>query len=260
VEFIDTHAHLYLPQFDEDRPAMIARAMEQSVGRFFLPNIDLETLPVMNKMCDDYPGICFPMIGLHPSDVKENFKEVLHEMEKVLDDKRYIAIGETGIDMYWDKTTLPLQQESFRIQIQWAKDTGRPIVIHARDSFDEIFAILDEVNDADLKGVFHCFTGTLDQAKKIMGYGGFMMGIGGVLTFQNSGLDKVVPHIPHEFLVLETDSPFLAPKPHRGKRNESAYVRIVAEKLSEVLGISLEEVAQFTSANARALFLPSINS
>lgn len=251
---VDTHAHLYLPQFDEDRREMIQRARTEGVARILLPNIDLDTLPVMNELCDSFPGYCYPMLGLHPCDVKHNFSEILASMEPMLEDQRFVAIGETGIDLYWDKTTLDIQKEAFRIQISWAKKSAKPIVIHARDSFDEICEILDDENDKDLTGVFHCFTGTIENAQRVMNYGGFMMGIGGVLTYPNSGLDKVVPHIPKEFLVLETDAPFLTPKPHRGKRNESAYIKFVAQRLSEVLGISIDEVANFTTQNANRLF------
>jgi TatD DNase family protein len=175
-------------------------------------------------------------------------------MEAMFEKRKYVAVGETGIDLYWDKTTLPQQIESFKIQIEWAKKFDLPIVIHARDSFDEIFEVLDRVNDDKLRGVFHCFTGNLQQAGKIMEYGGFMMGLGGVLTYEKSGLAEVAKEIPIEALLLETDSPFLTPKPYRGKRNESAYVKFVAEKLAEVKQMPLHDVAAITTANAEALF------
>ncbi|HEY8403108.1 MAG TPA: TatD family hydrolase [Flavobacteriales bacterium] len=251
---IDTHSHIYQPPFDEDLDAMVQRALEANVKKILLPNIDLESVERMHALCDAYPEVCYPMMGLHPCDVKENNQEVLDALYKHFSTRKYIAVGEIGIDLYWDKTTLPYQVEAFKIQINWAKELGLPIVIHARESFDEIFAVLDEMNDERLKGVFHCFTGTLEQAQKVMSYGGFIMGIGGVLTYEKSGLDKVVADIPMDYLVLETDSPYLTPKPYRGKRNESAYTRIVAEKLALVKGISLEEVMVITTRNAEQLF------
>lgn len=254
MELIDTHSHIYLPQFDEDRKEMVQRALDADVKRIFLPNIDMRSIPLMQDLCTAYPGICYPMMGLHPCDVKEDYSGVLQTMRAMFSDERYIAVGEIGIDLYWDKTSLPLQIEAFRIQIQWAKDLKLPIVIHARESFDEIFAVLDDMNDRDLNGVFHCFTGNAAQAQKVMDYGGFYMGIGGVLTYEKSGLDHVVKDIPLEYLVLETDSPFLAPKPFRGKRNESAYVRTIATKLAELKAKSLEEIASVTTANALTLF------
>lgn len=252
--FIDTHSHIYLPQFHEDRDAMIQRAIEANVGKIFLPNIDLDSIPQMHLLCDTYPEMCFPMMGLHPCDVKENFEEVLVHMRTLFSQRKYIAVGEMGIDLYWDKTTLPWQISAFKSQVEWAKQLDLPIVIHARDSFDEIFEVMDDVNDAQLRGVFHCFTGNHEQARKVIDYGGFMMGIGGVLTYEKSGLDKVVADIPLEYLILETDSPFLTPKPYRGKRNESGYVRFVAEKLATCLGKTIEEIADITSSNALQLF------
>jgi TatD DNase family protein len=251
---IDTHSHIYQPVFDVDRSEMIQRALDNQVRKIFLPNINLESIPLMHAVCDDFPNVCAPMMGLHPCDVKEDFHEVLHEMRQWFSRRNYLAVGETGIDLYWDKSTLDIQREAFRIQIDWAKELKLPIVIHARDSFNEIFEILDDLNDERLSGVFHCFTGTIEQAQKIIGYGDFMMGIGGVLTYEKSGLDAVVEKIPLEYLILETDSPYLSPKPFRGKRNESAYVHWVGEKLAQTKGMSLSEVAQHTSTNAMRLF------
>jgi TatD DNase family protein len=251
---IDTHSHIYQPPFDEDRDAMMQRAAEAGVKKIFLPNIDIESIARVHDLCDAYPEVCFPMMGLHPCDVKENYAEVLAQMYPYFSQRNYIAVGEIGIDLYWDKTTLPLQIEAFKIQINWAKELNLPIVIHARDSFDEIFAVLDAEHDERLRGVFHCFTGNIEQAQKVMSYSGFYMGIGGVLTYEKSGLDKVVADIPMEYLMLETDSPYLTPKPHRGKRNESAYTRIIAEKLAVVKNISLEEVMLHTTRNAENLF------
>lgn len=251
---IDTHTHLYLDAFDDDRHVMVRRALETGVTRMLLPNIDLASIAGMHALCDAFPDNCFPMMGLHPCDVKDNFREVLNRMETLFSQRKYVAVGETGIDLYWDKTTLHHQIESFEIQVEWAKRLNLPIVIHARDSFNEIFEVLDRVNDATLRGVFHCFTGDVQQARKIMDYGGFMMGIGGVLTYEKSGLGQVVKDIPLESLILETDSPFLTPKPYRGKRNESAYVKFVAEKLAEVKNLSLQEIAAITTANAQEMF------
>jgi len=251
---IDTHSHIYQPAFDEDSDAMMQRALEAGVKKILLPNIDIESVARVHKLCDAYPQICCPMMGLHPCDVKENYQEVLDELHKNFAQRKYVAVGEIGIDLYWDKTTLPYQIEAFRIQINWAKEMGLPIVIHARESFDEIFAVLDEMNDDHFTGIFHCFTGTAEQAQKVIDYGGFIMGIGGVLTYEKSGLDRVVADIPMQYLVLETDSPYLTPKPYRGKRNESSYTRIIAEKLALVKNISLDEVMQVTTDNAVRMF------
>ncbi|MFM7725506.1 MAG: TatD family hydrolase [Flavobacteriales bacterium] len=251
---IDTHTHLYLDAFNDDRDAMISRALEAGVTRMLLPNIDINSIAGMHALCDAYPHNCYPMMGLHPCDVQENFRDVLSDMDALFEHRKYVAVGETGIDLYWDKTTLAQQIESFEIQIEWAKKRDLPIVIHARDSYNEIFEVLDRLNDDRLRGVFHCFTGNLQQAHKIMDYGGFMMGIGGVLTYEKSGLAEVVKDIPMEFLMLETDSPFLTPKPYRGKRNESTYVKFVAEKLSEIKQLSLQEIARITAANAESMF------
>lgn len=233
---------------------MLERAKAAGVEKILLPNIDLDSIDPMLTLCQSNPELCIPMMGLHPCDVKDNFREVLATMRPNFDSQNFIAVGEIGIDLYWDKTTLPLQIEAFEIQIEWAKELKLPIVIHARDAFDEIFEVVDRLHNEQLRGVFHCFTGTLDQAHKIMAYGNFFMGIGGVLTYEKSGLDKVVSEIPLDYLMLETDSPFLSPKPYRGKRNESAYVKFVAEKLAEIKGMTLHEIAAVTSNNADKLF------
>ena len=251
---IDTHTHLYLDAFNDDRDAMIRRALEAGVTQLLLPNIDLASVDGMHALCDAYPGMCFPMMGLHPCDVKSGFEEVLSAMREKFSQRNYVAVGEIGIDLYWDKTTLPMQIHAFETQIVWAKELELPIVIHARDSFKEIFEVMDRLHDERLCGVFHCFTGNLQQAQKILDYGNFLMGIGGVLTYEKSGLAEVVKDIPLEKLVLETDSPFLSPKPYRGKRNESAYVKFVAEKLAEVKQTDLASIALQTSQNARKMF------
>lgn len=252
--FIDTHTHLYSSQFDEDRDEMIQRAINSGIGKLLLPNIDIESVKGMYDLVNQYPGVCYPMMGLHPCSVGENVSEQLNEIRNAFEEKDYIAIGEIGIDLYWDKTTLPYQIEAFRTQVEWAKELSLPIVIHARDSFNELFEQLDELNDEKLTGVFHCFTGSIDDANKIISYGGFKMGIGGVSTFKKSGLDEVLQKVPLEHLILETDSPYLAPSPHRGKRNESAYVLYVAEKLSEIYSVPLSQIEEITTASALSLF------
>lgn len=251
---VDTHAHLYLDAFDEDRDEMIARAFSAGVAYLLLPNISESSINGMHQLASAYSGKVFPMMGLHPCDVGEDYPEVLLRMRALLDQEKYVAVGETGIDLYWDKTTLTIQEEAFRIQVEWAKELELPLVIHARDSYNELFRILDEVHDERLKGVFHCFTGSSDQARKIIGYETFMMGIGGVLTYPKAGLQETVKSIPVEFLVLETDSPFLTPVPHRGKRNESSYIPLILQVLSQALSLSEEKLASITTANALRMF------
>ncbi len=197
---------------------------------------------------------CYAMMGLHPCSVDQNWEQELEEIKTLLQQERIVAIGEIGIDLYWDKTYVAQQKEAFTRQISWAKEMNLPIVIHARDSFSEIYSVLDQVNDERLKGVFHCFTGSAEDVSKIKSYGGFKFGIGGVLTFKKSGLDEVVKNIPIEEILLETDAPYLAPTPHRGKRNESTYLPLIASKLSDVFEISEQEVARITSQNAMELF------
>jgi len=252
--FIDTHTHLYVDEFKEDRHEMMERAMENGVQKFLLPNIDLASIPKMLELTKTYPKQCFPMLGLHPCSVDENYEKVLSEIEQSLLHQKVIGIGEIGIDLYWDKSTLEIQKKAFKIQIEWAKKLKLPIVIHVREAFDEVFEVIDELNDSDLFGIFHCFTGNLEQAKKILQYGGFKLGLGGVLTFKNSGLDKVVAQLNLRDFVLETDAPYLAPTPFRGKRNESAYLIKVAEKLSEIFKVDLDTISEQTNANAIEIF------
>jgi len=252
--YVDTHTHLYTDNFDADRSDTVRRAISQGVHRLLLPNIDLTSIEPMHELCAAFPSTCFPMMGLHPGSVGPNWEDDLKQMKQLLDSGRYIAIGETGMDLYWDKTYLEEQRAAFKIQVEWAKTYQLPLVIHAREAFEELFSILDELNDDTLTGVFHCFTGTLEQAEKIMAYGGFKLGIGGVLTYQKSGLDAVLQHIDLEHLLLETDSPYLPPVPYRGKRNESAYLVHVAELLAEIKGVTLQELAMITTRNAEGLF------
>jgi TatD DNase family protein len=251
--FIDTHAHLYLNAFDDDREAMVERAVASGVKYMFLPNIDSTSVVGMQALCDRFPENCFPMMGLHPTSVKDNFRDELMRVESLLESNTYYGIGETGIDLYWDKTYYREQVAAFNRQIDLALEHELPLVIHARESFTEIFRVLENRDIQGLQGVFHCFTGTLEEAERAIGLG-FMLGIGGVLTYKKSGLDDVVAELGPEYLILETDAPFLPPVPHRGKRNESGYVIHVADKLAEVLGITANEVAKVTTENASRLF------
>lgn len=251
----DTHAHLYLEQFDEDRDEMVGRAIQQGVKYLFLPNIDSGSIGPMLQLAESFPGTCFPMMGLHPTSVKENYLQELAIVKKHLQEDTFCAIGEMGIDLYWDRTFFAQQQEAFRFQARLALEHNLPIVIHARNSFDEIFQLLEEFRQDRLRGVFHCFTGNKAQADHILTLG-FKLGIGGVLTYKNSGLKEVVQDIPIESILLETDAPFLAPVPYRGKRNESAYILEIATELAEARQMSLEEVAAITTKNALGLFQP----
>ena len=250
----DTHSHLYSEQLQEDLGAVMQRCLSDGVGRIFLPNIDMDSIEPMLALENAYPDNCFAMMGLHPCSVDKNFQAVLGTIRSWWEKRNFVAVGEIGIDLYWDKSYLSEQKEAFRIQIEWAKEFEKPIVIHTRDSFNEIFEILDEVNDDKLSGIFHCFSGDLSQAEKIIDYGNFWMGIGGVLTFKNSGLSEVIEHIDLKHLVLETDSPYLAPAPHRGKRNESSFVKLVAKRLAELKNVSLEEIAEITTINSKEIF------
>lgn len=252
--FTDTHAHLYAAEFDADRQDIMKRALDAGVERIFLPNIDSESINPMLDLCQRYPAHCFPMMGLHPCSVGPDFRRDLDLCKQHLDKGGFYGVGEVGIDLYWDKTYLKEQEEAFRIQIGWAKEMDLPLIIHARDSFPEIFQIMDELNDSRLRGIFHCFTGNAEQAEKVMSYGGFLMGIGGVVTFKNSGLDSVLARVPLQKLVLETDSPYLAPVPYRGKRNESSYITAVASRLSQIYNLPVKEIAAQTSNTAQQLF------
>jgi len=254
MRLIDTHTHLYSKDFDEDREEMIQNAIKAGVSKFLLPNIDLESIDGMNQLVKDYPGQCYAMMGLHPCSVDENYVEILGKMKTELDKGDYIAVGEIGVDLFWDKKFKTQQIDAFKTQIEWAKTRQMPIVIHVRDAFDEVFEVIDELNDESLTGIFHCFTGNIEQANNVINYGGFKIGLGGVLTFKNSGLDKVVADIDMSQLVIETDAPYLAPTPHRGKRNESAYVALVAKKLAEIKSLDLHSVIEITTANANEVF------
>jgi len=251
--FTDTHTHLYLDAFDADRDLMINRAFGQGIGYMLLPNINSQSIAPMLGLCDKYPENIFPMMGLHPTDVNADYKNELEIVETWLSKRKFYAVGEIGIDLYWDKTFVEEQKIALKAQIALAKKHRLPIVLHSRDSFNEIFEVITETIDENLTGVFHCFTGNRQQAEKIIGWG-FKLGIGGVLTFKNSGLDKAIADIPLQQIILETDSPFLAPNPYRGKRNESSYLRLVAEKLAEIKQTDIAEIAAITTKNAIDLF------
>jgi TatD DNase family protein len=250
---VDTHCHLYLSEFDTDREAVLERAGKQGVERFCLPAIDQEVLPALLQMESDNKGKCFAMMGLHPCSVKENYLQELQVVEEWLNKRPFIAVGEIGLDFYWDKTYTAEQYAAFELQIGFAKAHRIPIVIHSRNATSECIEVVQKMKDMNLSGVFHCFGGTLLEAQQIIELG-FYLGIGGVLTYKNSGLDKVLESVPLEHLVLETDAPYLTPVPHRGKRNESSYLTYIAARLAEVKGVTLEEVARVTTRNAQNLF------
>jgi len=249
----DTHTHLYSEAFDTDRHEVINRAINNNIKRFFIPAIDSTYTQAMLKLEKDYPEHMFLMTGLHPTSVKDDYTKELKHVEDLLIQRKFYAIGEIGIDLYWDKTTLGIQKKAFKHQIHLAKHYKLPIVIHCRDAFDEIFDVLDEEKSEDLFGIFHCFTGTLEQANKAISYN-MKLGIGGVVTFKNGGIDQFIGQIDLKHIVLETDSPYLAPKPYRGKRNESSYIIMVLYKLSELYGISKERIAEITTQNSMDIF------
>jgi TatD DNase family protein len=249
----DTHTHLYSEAFDDDRAAMISRAMDEGVKRFFIPAIDSTYTESMYELEKEYPENVFLMMGLHPTHVKENYKDELAHVEEQFVERKFYAVGEIGIDLYWDKTFLKQQQEAFVFQIRLAKKYKLPIVIHCREAFDEIFEILEQEKGEDLFGIFHCFTGTLEQANKAISYG-MKLGIGGVATFKNGKIDQFLHQINLKHIVLETDSPYLAPVPYRGKRNESSYILKVLEKLALIYGLSEEEVSKITTENSKQVF------
>ena len=253
MNIIDTHTHLYLKQFKEDIDLVINKSLEIGVKKFIFPAIDSSHFDDMHDLKNKYPDDIHLMSGLHPTSVKENYKEELEFVVNSLMSHSYVAIGEIGIDLYWDKTFLKQQQEAFEFQIRLAIKNDLPIVIHCREAFDEIFEILDKENCSKLRGVFHCFTGTLEQASSAIRLG-FKLGIGGVVTFKNGGIDKFLHQIDLKHIVLETDSPYLSPVPYRGKRNESSYIMYVLKKLSEIYGISNEKIAEITSENAKKVF------
>jgi TatD DNase family protein len=249
----DTHTHLYSESFDKDRSEMIKRAINKNIERFFIPAIDSTYTKSMLQLEKDFPNHIFLMMGLHPTHVKENFKEELAHVEEMLSKRKFYAVGEIGIDLYWDKSTLDIQIKAFRHQINLAKKYKLPIVIHCRESFDEIFNVLEQEKSDDLFGIFHCFTGTIEQAHKAISYN-MKLGIGGVVTFKNGKIDQFINQIDLKHIVLETDAPYLAPKPYRGKRNESSYIIKVLEKMSELYKMSIQDIASITTENSKTVF------
>ncbi len=253
MQLIDTHTHVYLSQFDHDRAGVIARAGEEGVSHMLMPNIDSHTVGNMLKVARDYPGVCLPMMGLHPASVKETWQTELDIIEKWFEKETFVAVGESGIDLYWDTTYARQQKMALERHIEWAVRFDLPLVLHSRNSLKELFDVLDASRQKILKGVFHCYPGGPEEAKKVIDMG-FFLGIGGVVTYKNSLMADVVKAVDLKHVILETDAPYLAPHPHRGKRNESAYIKHVAEKVAEIKGIHPEEVAAITTANATRLF------
>lgn len=251
---IDTHTHLYSEQFDQDRDEMIARAVDNGVTRFFLPAIYSRYHEKMLDLEGRYPHLMHAMMGLHPCDVRyDSWQRELSVVENYLNQREFCAVGEIGIDLYWDKTTLDIQTQAFEQQIDWAIEKDIPIVIHSRESFDEVYEVLLQKENPKLRGIFHCFGGTLEQARKMVSLG-FLLGIGGVVTFKNGKIDQFLKEIPLESIVLETDSPYLAPVPYRGKRNESSYLPLIAQKLADIYDVSIEEIERTTTQNAKKIF------
>lgn len=253
MQLTDTHTHLYYEQDLEKQQQLVNRCLENSIDRMFLPNVDVKSISMIDEMVKRYPENCFAMAGLHPCDVKEDFEDQLSIIYKSISGRKIYAIGEIGIDLYWDKSTLNQQQDAFKKQIIWAKELSLPIVIHCREAFNEVFEILDEMKDERLRGIFHCFTGDLEQAKKAIDLN-FYLGIGGVVTYKKAGLDLVLAEIDLKNIVLETDSPYLAPVPFRGKPNESSYLIHIAQKVADIYGLSVEEIANVTTENSKKVF------
>ncbi|HDM8154546.1 TPA: TatD family hydrolase [Vibrio harveyi] len=250
---IDTHAHIYASEFDNDRDEVVKRALEQGIDKILLPNIDLESIEPMLKTEAAYPEICRSMMGLHPCYVDGNVEQTLAIIRDWFEKHNFIAVGEIGIDLYWDKTFRVEQEMAFVTQLTWAKEMDLPVVIHTRDSIEETLTLLRQEQDGRLRGVFHCFGGSVEEAQAINELG-FHLGLGGVSTFKNGGMDKVIPHLDMNWVILETDCPYLAPVPHRGKRNEPAYTSLVAARVAELRGESLEAIDALTTKNAEELF------
>ncbi|HJC93122.1 MAG TPA: TatD family hydrolase [Candidatus Phocaeicola excrementigallinarum] len=254
MAFVDTHTHLYVEEFDEDRELALIRAGEAGVARLFMPNIDDTTVDAMLALCRSHEG-CYPMIGFHPTSVDADWKARLAAVRRWLDSPQtFYGIGEVGLDLYWDKTYKKEQMQAFEIQIEWALEHDLPLVVHCREAYPELFEVLAPYKETGLRGIFHSFTGTEEEAARLLEYTGFLLGINGVVTFKKSVLPSVLPHVPLGRIVLETDSPYLAPVPYRGKRNESAYLVEVAGKLSEIYSVPLEEIARVTTENACRMF------
>ena len=255
MNFIDTHTHLFASEFDNDIDIVIKNALDNGISKMLLPNIDSTTTTKMLQLCDRHPNNCYPMIGLHPCSVKkDNLEKEISHVEQMLSQNKFIAVGEIGIDLYWDKSTLDLQKIAFESQIELAKKYQLPIVIHVRDSFDEAIEIVERLNDYNLSGVFHCFTGNLEEAQRIINLKNFYLGIGGVVTFKNGGINKIINQVSLDRIILETDSPYLSPTPFRGSRNESKYLLNIAHKMAELYNIDIEDIAKKTTKNAIDLF------
>jgi len=253
MHLIDTHCHLYLPEFDHDRDDVIQRAQKNGVQQFYLPGIDSEVIDSMLLMEEQYPNVCFPMMGLHPCSVNENYKWELSVVETWLKKRTFVAIGEIGLDFYWDKSFATQQQQVFEQQMQWALDYQLPIVIHSREAMQATINCVKPFAAQGLKGIFHCYTGSYESAKEIINMN-FLLGIGGVITYKNAGLAEVIKKIDVQYIVLETDAPYLTPVPFRGKRNESSYLQYVIQKIADEKNISVEEIAAITTQNAQQLF------
>lgn len=251
---VDTHSHLFVEEFDADRHEVMLRAREAGVKHIFMPNIDLASVEPMLQVCAEYPDFCSPMLGLHPTEVKADYREDLAQLKALLDRHPFVAIGEVGLDLYWDKTYKNQQIAALEEQIGWALERNLPLVIHSREAFEELYALFSHYKDTPIRGIFHSFTGTADEAQALLEFSGFMLGINGVVTFKKSTLPEVLREVPLSRVVVETDSPYLAPTPYRGKRNESSYVVRVVEKLAEIYGLCPEAVAEQTTSNANAVF------
>jgi len=251
--WIDTHAHIYADEFKDDRADILARCEQQNIGKIFMPNVDHTSIDKMLELESRYNETCIAMMGLHPCSVKKDFERELYIVEEWLSKRKFSAVGEIGTDLYWDKTFWEQQKEAFVIQMNWAKKYKLPVVIHCRESMDETIELVEQLQDGALTGIFHCYSGTVEQAERIVKLN-FMLGIGGVSTFKKAGMDKVIPELPLDNLVLETDSPYLAPVPHRGKRNEPSYIPLIADKIAEYKRMKIEEVQTATTRNALALF------
>ena len=255
MNFIDTHTHLFASEFDNDIDIVIKNALDNGISKMLLPNIDSTTTTKMLQLCDKYPNNCYPMVGLHPCSIKkDNLEKEISHVEQMLSQNKFIAVGEIGLDLYWDKSTLDLQKIAFESQIELAKKYKLPIAIHVRDSFDEAIEIVERLNDYNLSGVFHCFTGNLEEAQRIINLNNFYLGIGGVVTFKNGGINKIINQVSLDRIILETDSPYLSPTPFRGTRNESRYLLNIAHKMAELYNIDIEDIAKKTTKNAIDLF------
>ena len=255
MNFIDTHTHLFASEFDNDIDIVIKNALDNGISKMLLPNIDSTTTTKMLQLCDRHPNNCYPMIGLHPCSVKkDNLEKEISHVEQMLSQNKFIAVGEIGLDLYWDKSTLDLQKIAFGSQIELAKKYKLPIAIHVRDSFDEAIEIVERLNDYNLSGVFHCFTGNLEEAQRIINLKNFYLGIGGVVTFKNGGINKIINQVSLDRIILETDSPYLSPTPFRGTRNESKYLLNIAHKMAELYNLDIKDVAKKTTKNAIDLF------